>query len=84
MYFWATFLRVTLDKNIDESQFTSENAGVKITDADSVYLLTVSERTYDMGDINTFDKQKDFKLVDDCVSTLFLVPPDVIIYVTVA
>ena len=62
--------RFTLDKNIDESQFTGENAGVKITDADSVYLLTVSERTYDMGDINTFDKQKDFKLVDDCVSTL--------------
>ena len=62
--------RFTLDKNIDESQFTGENAGVKIADADSVYLLTVSERTYDMGDINTFDKQKDFKLVDDCVSTL--------------
>ena len=60
----GTKKRVTLDKNIDESQFTSENAGVKITDADSVYLLTVSERTYDMGDINTFDKQKDFKLVD--------------------
>ena len=62
--------RVTLDKNTDESQFTGENTGVKITDADSVYLLTVSERTYDMGDINAFDKQTDFALVDDCANTL--------------
>lgn len=62
--------KVTIDKNIDESQFCGENSGIKITDADSVYLLTVSERTYDMGDINDFENQKAFELVNNCVSTL--------------
>lgn len=41
--------KVLIDKKTDETQFLGENTGIKITDADSVYLLTVSDRTYDMG-----------------------------------
>ena len=62
--------RVSLDKNTDEEQFSGDNQGVKITDADNVYLLTVSERTYDMGKYSDFEKQSDFALVDECVATL--------------
>ncbi len=62
--------RVSLDKNTDEEQFSGDNQGVKITDADNVYLLTVSERTYDMGKYADFEKQSDFALVDKCVATL--------------
>ena len=62
--------RVSLDKNTDEEQFSGDNQGVKITDADNVYLLTVSERTYDMGKYADFEKQSNFALVDECVATL--------------
>lgn len=62
--------RVSLDKNTDEEQFSGDNQGIKITDADNVYLLTVSERTYDMGKYADFEKQSDFALVDECVATL--------------
>lgn len=62
--------KVSLDKNTSEEQFSGDNCGVKITDADSVYLLTVSERTYNMGKYGDFEKQSDFALVDDCVATL--------------
>lgn len=62
--------RVSLDKNTDEEQFSGDNQGVKITDADNVYLLTVSERTYDMGKYADFERQSDFALVDKCVATL--------------
>lgn len=62
--------RVSLDKNTDEEQFSGDNQGVKITDADNVYLLTVSERTYDMGKYADFERQSDFALVDECVATL--------------
>ena len=46
--------KVLIDKKTDETQFLGENTGIKITDADSVYLLTVSDRTYDMGKIEDF------------------------------
>ena len=62
--------RVSLDKNTDEEQFSGDNQGVKITDADNVFLLTLSERTYDMGKYADFEKQSDFALVDECVATL--------------
>lgn len=41
--------KTILDKNTEESIFCGENGGVKITDADAVYLITISGRTYDMG-----------------------------------
>ena len=62
--------KVLIDKKTDETQFLGENTGIKITDADSVYLLTVSDRTYDMGKIEDFEKQNGFKLVEDCIAKL--------------
>ncbi|MCH5320594.1 MAG: glycoside hydrolase N-terminal domain-containing protein [Eubacterium sp.] len=60
--------KVTLDKNTDETQFSGENNGIKITDADAVYLITISDRTYDMGAYDTFEKQPSFALIDDLFS----------------
>ncbi len=57
--------KVTLDKNTEESQFYGENSGVKITDADAVYLITISDRTYDMGSYSEFDSQTGFQILDD-------------------
>ncbi len=55
-----------LKKNIEESQYSSnENPGIKITDADNVYLITVTGRTYDMGGLNSFDESFEFVLVDE-------------------
>lgn len=57
--------RVILDKEMEESQFSGENAGIKITNATNVYLITISDRTYDMGDYEKFEDQKDFQLITD-------------------
>lgn len=57
--------KITLDKNTNESQFYGENNGVKITDADFVYLITVSDRTYDMGAYNDFENQQSYALTDE-------------------
>lgn len=56
--------KVELEKNNQEYQFSGENCGIKITDADAVYLITISDRTYDMGVYAAFDKQESFALVD--------------------
>lgn len=55
---------VVLKKNMDEDQFVgSKNEGIKITDADSVYLVTISDRDYNMGKFDAFDSQEDFDLI---------------------
>ncbi len=56
--------KITLDKNTEELQFCGENSGIKITDADSVYLITASDRTYDMGAYNDFENQQSYDLTD--------------------
>lgn len=57
--------KIETEKNTQESQFkASENCAVKITDARSVYLITISDRTYDMGKYSDFEKQTHFALVD--------------------
>lgn len=55
--------KTTLDKKTDETQFCGENAGIRITDADAVYLITVSDRTYDMGKYADFEKQNRYDLI---------------------
>ncbi len=56
---------VELKKNIDEVQFVgSKNEGIRITDADSVYLITISDRDYDMGKYDAFDSRESFALID--------------------
>lgn len=57
--------KVVLDKNTDEEQFFGDNNGIRITGADEVYLITVSDRTYDMGTYSDFDSQESFALTDE-------------------
>lgn len=57
--------KITLDKNTEETQFFGENTGIKITDADSVYLITISDRTYDMCAYSDFDNQQSYSLIDE-------------------
>lgn len=57
--------KVVLDKNTDEEQFFGDNNGIRITGADEVYLITVSDRTYDMGPYSDFDSQENFALTDE-------------------
>lgn len=50
--------KVELKKLNDESQFVgSKHEGIKITDADAVYLITISDRTYDMCAYDEFSKK---------------------------
>ncbi len=56
--------KVTLDKNTEETQFFGENSGIKITGADAVYLITISDRTYDMGSYGEFENQTGYALTD--------------------
>lgn len=60
--------RVTLDKNTQEEQFCGENCGIKITQADAVYLITISDRTYDMGAFSDFENQEGYALTDGLYS----------------
>lgn len=56
--------KVEIDKNIDESQFKgSKNEGIRIRDAEAVYLITISDRDFDMGKYDEFDSQQDFQLI---------------------
>lgn len=56
--------KITLDKNTEETQFYGENSGIKITDADAVYLITISDRTYDMGAYADFENQNSYDLIN--------------------
>lgn len=63
--------KIELDKNMDESQFTeSRNEGIKISDADSLYLITISDRDYDMGKYDDFDNQTEFALIEKLTNKL--------------
>lgn len=55
---------VPLEKNTDETQFFGDNNAIKITDAESVYLITISDRDYSIGDYNDFDNQNSFSFID--------------------
>ena len=60
--------KVELEKNIDEEIFCGQNSGIKISEASYVYLVTVSDRAYDMGSIDEFEDQNSYALVDDLVA----------------
>lgn len=61
----GTKKKVILDKNTEEAQFSGENNGIKITNADAVYLITISDRTYDMGKYDEFENQESYALTDN-------------------
>lgn len=60
--------KVELEKNIDEEIFCGQNSGIKISEASYIYLVTVSDRTYDMGSIDEFEDQNSYALVDELVA----------------
>ena len=60
-------------KIIDNGEVTDEqycgdsNPAIKIKKADAVYLIAVSDRTYDMGAYGDFDNAESYTLVDELV-----------------
>ncbi len=57
--------KVELEKNTKEDIFYGQNSGIKITNAENIYLITISDRTYNMGEIADFEEQDKFELVDE-------------------
>lgn len=55
--------KVLLEEVKDEQYAAKENPGLKITDATEVYLVTVSDRTYDMGKMADFANTDNYALV---------------------
>lgn len=63
--------KVVLDTINEEEQYVGDgNQAIKITDADEVYLITVSDRTHEMGNIDDFASQESYPLVDEMYSTV--------------
>lgn len=61
--------RVEIDKKFDESQYKdSKHEGIRITDANEVYLITISDRDYHMGKYDDFDSQQNFALLSQLES----------------
>lgn len=62
--------KVVLDTINEEEQYVGDgNQAVKISDADAVYLVTVSDRTHEMGSIDDFASQQSYELVDGIYET---------------
>ncbi len=53
----------------DKQYACADNPQIKISDADAVYLITVSDRTYEMGSYDGFAEQKEFDLTDELTQT---------------
>lgn len=45
-----------------------QNPAIKITDADAVYLITISDRDLDMGTFDEFDNASEYNLISDLYS----------------
>lgn len=58
--------RVVLDSTNDsENVAVEQNAAIKISDADEVYLITRSDRAYDMGKFEDFRNAESYALLDE-------------------
>ena len=58
--------RVFLDGTNDSENVAKEqNAAIKISDADEVYLITKSDRTFDMGKFEDFRDAENYALLDE-------------------
>ncbi|MBO5856861.1 MAG: glycoside hydrolase N-terminal domain-containing protein, partial [Clostridia bacterium] len=55
--------KVTLGEVTDTQYCGEDNSAIKITDADNVYLIAISDRDYNAGTIKEFLKETDFKLI---------------------
>ncbi len=56
--------KVSLDAVTDTQYCGEENFGIKITDADNVYLIAISDRDYEAGTIKEFESETQFKLIE--------------------
>lgn len=57
--------RITNGKKVKDEQYCSDsNPQIKITGADNVYLIAVSDRTHNMGEYNGFESAESYALVD--------------------
>ena len=57
--------RIVLDESNDSENVGQEkNPAIRITDADAVYLITKSDRTFDMGPMDAFANAKQYALLD--------------------
>ncbi|MDE7215582.1 MAG: glycoside hydrolase N-terminal domain-containing protein [Clostridia bacterium] len=60
--------RIT-NKMPKETQYVGEdNPAISITDADSVYIISVSDRTFNMGEYGDFADSEDYELVNELYS----------------
>lgn len=56
--------------NVKDKQYCGKNdPAISIVGADNVYLIAVSDRTYDMGSYDDFDNKESYELVDELVDT---------------
>lgn len=57
--------RIVLEESNDSENVGQEkNPAIRITDADAVYLITKSDRTFDMGPMDAFAQAKQYALLD--------------------
>lgn len=60
---------LTEGKKVNDEQYCAENnPQIKIKDADNVYLIAVSDRTYNMGRYDEFADAESYELVDSLVA----------------
>ena len=57
--------KIELEKKNKEDIFRGQNSGIKISNAQNIYLITISDRTYDMGSLDEFEDKDSYELVDD-------------------
>lgn len=57
--------RINGDAVKDEQYAAADNPQIQITNADNVYLITISERTYDMGSLADFAQAESYPLLDE-------------------
>lgn len=57
--------KIELEKKNKEDIFRGQNSGIKISNAQNIYLITISDRTYDMGSLDEFDDKDSYELVDE-------------------
>lgn len=57
--------KVELEKKNKEDIFRGQNSGIKITNAENIYLITISDRTYNMGSLDEFEDKDSYELVDE-------------------
>lgn len=57
---------ISQGKSVDDEQYVGDgNPQIEISGARSVYLITVSDRTHEMGSIDEFAAQENYELIDE-------------------